>query len=112
MSLRAYAFLGVAIGLEVVATTALKLCEGFTKVGPTIVVVAGYALSFYCLSIVLRTLPTGIAYASWSALGNVLILLIAVKVHGEIPDLPALTGIGLIISGVVILNVFSKMQTH
>ena len=72
----------------------------------------GYQLSFYCLSHALRTMPIGIAYAIWSALGIVLVTLIGIFVFKQVPDLPAYIGIALIMAGVIIINLFSKMETH
>ncbi|ETX30491.1 DMT family transporter [Roseivivax isoporae] len=107
-----YAFLCVAIMAEVVATTALARSENFTRLGPTIITVVGYALAFYCLSYPIRVLPTGIVYAIWSGLGIVLITAVAWLWAGEKLDVPAMIGLALIVSGVVVLNVFSKSISH
>ncbi|MDZ4123765.1 MAG: SMR family transporter [Hydrogenophaga sp.] len=104
--------LGLAIVAEVIGTSALKASEGFTRMGPSVVVVAGYAIAFYCLSLVLKTLPVGITYAVWSGLGIVLITLVAFVLYGQKIDLPGLIGMGLIMAGVVVLNVFSKTAAH
>lgn len=90
----------------------LKLSEQFTRPLPSVVSVAGYLLSFYLLSHALRTLPVGIAYGIWGAVGIVLITLIGVFAFHQKPDLPAIIGLALIIAGVVIINFFSKMQVH
>ncbi|HLS43359.1 MAG TPA: SMR family transporter [Paenalcaligenes sp.] len=103
-----YLPLSIAIVAEVIATTALKSSEGFTRLVPTLVVIVGYGLAFYCLSLTLKHIPTGIAYAIWSGVGIVLISLIGWIVHKQVLDLPALIGMGLIIAGVVVINVFSK----
>lgn len=108
----AWLLLGLAIVAEVVGTSALKASEGFTRLGPSVVVVLGYAVAFYCLSLVLKTLPVGITYAIWSGLGIVLITLVAYVLYGQKIDLPGLLGMGLILSGVVVLNVFSKAAAH
>jgi multidrug transporter EmrE-like cation transporter len=108
----AWLLLGLAIVAEVIGTRALKASEGFTRLGPSVVVVAGYAIAFYCLSLVLKTLPVGITYAVWSGLGIVLITLGAFGVYGQKIDLPGLIGMGLIMAGVVVLNVFSKTAAH
>ncbi|MDO9203262.1 MAG: SMR family transporter [Hydrogenophaga sp.] len=108
----AWLLLGLAIVAEVIGTSALKASEGFTRMGPSVVVVAGYAIAFYCLSLVLKTLPVGITYAVWSGLGIVLITLVAFVLYGQKIDLPGLIGMGLIMAGVVVLNVFSKTAAH
>jgi small multidrug resistance pump len=107
-----FVFLVLAIVAEVVATTALKASVGFTRPLPSIVVVVGYGLAFYLLSLVLRTLPVGVAYAIWAGLGIVLVTLVGIVVFGERPDLPGMLGIGFIVAGVVLLQVFSKMSVH
>lgn len=105
-------FLIGAIVLETFATSMLKLSEQFTKPLPTIAMLAGYVLSFYLLSHASRTVPIGIAYAIWSALGIVLITLIGIFVFKQIPDLPAYIGLALIMAGVIVINLFSKMDVH
>lgn len=102
----------VAILGEVVATTSLKLSEGFTKLVPSIVVVVGYAIAFYCLSITLKSIPLGIAYAVWSGLGIVTVSILGWIVFGQKLDTWALLGMLLIISGVLILNLLSKTAAH
>ena len=94
----------IAILAEVIATSCLKASAGFTKALPSVVVVIGYAASFYCLSLALRTLPIGIAYAIWSGVGIVLVTSIAWIVYGQKLDWIALAGMALIIAGVVLLN--------
>ena len=106
----AYTYLGIAIVAEVVATSALKASEGFTRPMPSLITAVGYALAFYCLSHTLKSIPTGVAYALWSGVGIVLIS--AVGWLGQRLDAPALLGLGLIIAGVVVINVFSKSITH
>lgn len=105
-------FLTVAIVSEVVATSTLKFTDSFTKLWPSIIVIAGYGISFYFLSLSLRTIPVGIAYAIWSGLGTVLIIFAAWALFGQKLDIPALLGIGLIVSGVILMNVFSKAIPH
>ncbi|WP_409937445.1 DMT family transporter [Paraburkholderia sp. BCC1885] len=107
-----YALLAIAIVAEVIATSALRASEGFSRWLPAMVVVLGYGIAFYCLSLTLRSIPVGIVYAIWSGVGIVLISLVAVVLYRQVPDLPAIIGLGLIISGVVVLNLFSKMQAH
>lgn len=107
-----YLALGLAIVAEVIATSALKASESFTRWLPSIVTVVGYITSFWFLSITLRTVPVGVAYAIWSGLGIVLITTVAWLLFGQRVDLPAVIGMGLIIAGVVVLNVFSKVAAH
>ena len=101
-------YLGVAIVAEVVATSALKAAEGFTRLAPSVVVVVGYLIAFYFLSLTLRTIPLGVAYAIWSGIGIALISLIGWLVYGQSLDAPAIAGLTLIVAGVVVLNGFSK----
>lgn len=103
-----YLYLAVAIICEVIATSFLKVSEGFTRPVPSLITAAGYAVSFYFLSLALREIPTGIAYAIWSGVGIVLITTIAWVFQGQKLDMPALGGLGLIVAGVVVINVFSK----
>ncbi|MEN3374137.1 multidrug efflux SMR transporter [Dechloromonas sp. ZS-1] len=105
-------YLAVAIVSEVIATSALKAAEGFTRPWPSLLVVIGYGIAFYCLSVVLRTLPVGVAYAIWSGVGVALVALVGWLVYGQSLDLPAILGLGLIVAGVVILNVFSNTVAH
>ncbi|MCO4879866.1 multidrug efflux SMR transporter [Paraburkholderia caribensis] len=107
-----YALLGVAIVAEVIATSALRASEGFTRLVPALVVLLGYGISFYCLSLTLKSLPVGIVYAIWSGVGIVLITLVAILMYRQVPDLAAVAGLSLIVAGVVVLNLFSKMQAH
>ncbi|MDJ0807904.1 MAG: SMR family transporter [Gammaproteobacteria bacterium] len=107
-----YLYLGIAIVAEVIATNALKASEEFTKLGPSIIVVIGYGAAFYFLSLVLKTIPVGIAYAIWSGVGIVLVTLVAAIMFEQIPDIPAILGMGLIVAGVVVINVFSKTTGH
>ncbi|GED45349.1 MAG: multidrug efflux SMR transporter [Pseudomonadota bacterium] len=107
-----FVYLILAIVAEVIATSALKASVGFTRPLPSLLVVGGYGVAFYLLSLVLRTLPVGITYAIWAGLGIVLVTLVGIVVFGEKPDLPAVFGISLIVAGVVTLQVFSKMNVH
>jgi small multidrug resistance pump len=107
-----WVFLSVAIVSEVIATSALKASEGFTRLWPTLIVVAGYMSAFYFLSLTLKTIPVGVAYAIWSGVGVVLITLIAWIYFKQALDLPAIIGLSLIIAGVIVLNVFSKTVSH
>lgn len=104
--------LAIAIVGEVVATSFLRASNGFTELVPTLVVVIGYAITFYFFSLALQTIPVGIGYAIWSGTGIVLIALIAYFVHGQTLDLPAMIGMGLILSGVLVINLFSRSAAH
>lgn len=105
-------FLAIAIVSEVIATSALKAANGFTRLFPSLAVVLGYASAFYFLSLVIRTIPVGVTYAVWSGVGIVLVALIGWLIYGQKLDLPAVVGMTLIIAGIVVLNVFSKMTPH
>jgi small multidrug resistance pump len=105
-------YLAIAIAAEVVATTALKASDSFTKLYPALITVFGYSVAFYCLALTLRVIPVGIAYAIWSGAGIVAISLIGYVMFRQTLDAAALIGIGLIIAGVLVLNVFSKSAVH
>ncbi len=107
-----YLYLSIAIIAEVVATNALKASEGFTNWWPSVVVIVGYGLSFYLLSLVLKSVPVGVTYAIWAGMGIVLTALFATIFFNQILDLPAILGMGLIILGVVVIHVFSKTVTY
>lgn len=104
--------LGIAIVAEVVATTALKSTEGFTRLWPSLVVVGGYAAAFYFMTVSLRVLPLGIMYAIWAGVGIVLVAVLGWLLYKQALDAPAMLGIALIISGVVVINLFSRTVTH
>jgi small multidrug resistance pump len=108
----AYIYLFFAILAETIGTVALQASQQFTRIGPSIVVVIGYALSFYLLAITLKTMNLGIVYAIWSGLGIVMIAGIAYLVYGQKLDLPAILGLGMILGGIVIIHLFSSTATH
>ena len=108
----AYLYLALAILAEMVATSALKASKEFTKLVPSVIVLAGYGLAFYFMTLVLRTIPIGITYAIWSGVGIVLIAIVGAIFYKETPDLPAIVGMGLIISGVIVIHLFSKTVSH
>lgn len=108
----AYVYLIVAVMFETVGTSALQASEQFTRPKPLAVMAVCYASSFYLLSLTLRTMPVGIAYAIWSGLGIVLIALIGLVWFGQKLDLPAIGGLGMIIGGVIVINLFSKSLAH
>ena len=105
-----WVYLLLAIVSEVVATSALKSSESFSRLWPSVLTVVGYGVAFYLLSLTLREMPVGIAYAIWS--GIVLVSLAAVVLFGQKLDLPALIGMGLIVAGVIVINVCSKSVVH
>lgn len=105
-------FLCVAIIAEVIATSALKSSEGFSKSIASVIVVLGFIIAFYCLSLTLKTIPVGIAYAIWSGVGIVLVTIIAWIVFDQKLDVWGIIGIALIMSGVLVLNLLSKTSSH
>ncbi len=107
-----YVYLGGAIVLEAMGTTALKSSDSFTRLVPTIITIACFAASFYLLSFALREVPTGVAYAIWSGVGIVLISAVAWIVHGQRIDPAGIGGIALIVAGVLVINLFSKTAAH
>ncbi|MET0545879.1 MAG: SMR family transporter [Caulobacterales bacterium] len=108
----AYLYLAIAILAEVTATSFMKASEGFTRPLPTAVMLAGYVTAFFFLSLTLKTIPTGVAYAIWSGVGIVLIVAIAWVFQGQTLDVPAIAGMALIIAGCIVMNVFSKSVPH
>jgi small multidrug resistance pump len=105
-------YLAIAIVAEVIATSALKASDGFTRIGPSLFVVVGYAVAFYFLSLTLRTMSVGVAYAIWCGAGIILIALIGWLVLGQKLDLPAILGMALIVAGVAVINLFSSSVRH
>ncbi|WP_417548955.1 SMR family transporter [Methylophaga sp.] len=104
--------LSLAIIAEVFGTSFLKSSEGFTKLWPSVAVIVGYLVAFYFLSLSLKVIPVGIAYAIWAGVGVVLIALIGWIVFSQKLDIPAIIGISMILGGVIVLNVFSSSITH
>lgn len=107
-----YVALAIAIVAEVVATSSLKASAGFTRIGPSAIVVGGYGVAFYFLALTLKTIPVGIAYAIWSGVGVALITLAGWLIFGQKLDLPAVLGLALIVAGVVVIQVFSSASGH
>jgi small multidrug resistance pump len=107
-----YAYLAISILAEVIATSALKASEGFTRVLPSAVVAIGYVISFYFLSLTLKVLPVGIVYAIWSGIGIVLISAIGWVLYGQKLDAAAIAGMSLIVAGVLIVNLLSRSTGH
>ncbi len=108
----AYLYLAIAIIAEVAATSALKASAEFTKLFPSLIVMIGYGVAFYFMALVLKTIPIGITYAVWSGCGIVLVILVGALLYKQIPDIPAIIGMSLIISGVVVIHVYSKTMNH
>ena len=108
----AYAVLLLAIVAEVIATSALNASDGFTRLGPSLVTVAGYGLAFFCLAHTVRYIPVGIAYAIWSGIGMVLIAAIGWFWFRQALDAAAIAGIGLILAGVLVINLMSRSVGH
>ncbi|MES9935277.1 MAG: SMR family transporter [Sedimenticola sp.] len=108
----AYLYLAIAVVAEVGATSALKASEEFTRLVPTVIVIVGYSVAFYLLTLVFRSIPVGVTYAIWSGLGIVLVALISMFLYNQVPDLPAVIGMGLIVAGVIVINTFSKTISH
>ncbi|MQW90416.1 QacE family quaternary ammonium compound efflux SMR transporter [Sinorhizobium saheli] len=107
-----YTVLVIAIVFEVLGTSAMQAAQHFTRLMPTALMVVCYAVAFFFLSYTLRYIPVGIAYALWSGLGIVLISAVGYVTFGQKLDLPAILGLGLIIAGVLVLNLFSKSTFH
>ena len=106
------AYLLIAVACEVTATLALKSTDGFTRLWPSLISIMGYALAFYFLSLTLRTIPVGIIYALWCGLGIVLLVAVAWVYYRQALDAPALFGLGLIVAGIAVINLFSKSLPH
>ncbi|SFA45991.1 small multidrug resistance pump [Paracoccus halophilus] len=112
MPLMTYVALFTAITLEVIGTTFLQRSQQFTQLVPTLIMGICYAASFYFLTLALKTMPLGIAYAIWSGLGIVLVSLIGLVVFGQKLDLPAVVGLCMIVGGVIVVNLFSNSIAH
>ena len=107
-----YLYLAIAVIFEVLATSALKASNGFTNPGPSLLVVIGYGVAFYCLSVVLKTTPVGISYAIWSGMGVVLITFVGWFFFKQHLDIAALIGMALIVTGVIVIYLFSKSSVQ
>ena len=103
-----YFYLALAVLGEVIGTSFLKATEDFTKLWPSLIVVLGYGASFYFLTLSLKVIPVGIAYATWSGIGIVLVTVISIFLYKQVPDWPAIIGMAMIIGGVVLMQLFSK----
>ncbi|KFX71434.1 hypothetical protein TMS3_0105780 [Pseudomonas taeanensis MS-3] len=107
-----YVYLSIAIIAEVIATTSMKALDGLNKPLPLVLVVVGYVISFWMLSLVVKSIPVGIAYAVWAGLGIVLVSIAATVLYQQRLDIPAILGMGLIVSGVVVIQLFSHTTGH
>jgi small multidrug resistance pump len=105
-----YLYLLIAIVSEVVATSSLKASESFSKLIPSILVIVGYAVAFFFLSLTVKVMPVGITYAIWSGVGIVLVTIAGIILYKQIPDLPAILGMLLIMAGVLVINIFSNTK--
>ena len=107
-----YVYLAIAIAAEVIATTSMKAIDGFNKPLPLILVIGGYVIAFWMLTLVVRSIPVGIAYAIWAGLGIVLVSIAALVLYQQKLDAPAMLGMGMIVSGVVVIQLFSSSTGH
>ena len=104
--------LAIAIFFEVIATSFIPKAEQFTKLIPSVIVIFSYAIAFFLLSVTVKTMPVGIVYAIWSGAGVVLVATISYFAYGQRFDLPAIIGMGLIIAGVLVVNLLSNTVSH
>ena len=107
-----YLYLAIAVAFETIGTSAMQASQQFTRLWPSVLVIVGYAISFYFMALTLRYMPVGIVYALWSGLGIILIALIGYAVFGQKLDLPAIAGLGLIIAGIGVIQLFSNATAH
>lgn len=107
-----YIYLAIAIAAEVIATTSMKAIDGFNKPLPLVLVIGGYAIAFWMLTMVVKSIPVGIAYAIWAGLGIVLVSIAALVIYQQKLDLPAVLGMGMIVAGVVVIQLFSSSTGH
>ncbi|WP_417661771.1 DMT family transporter [Pseudomonas sp.] len=107
-----YLYLAIAVTAEVIATTSMKAISGLSKPLPLMLVIVGYGISFWMLSLVVKTIPVGVAYAVWAGLGIVLVSIAATFIYQQRLDLPAMLGMGLIVAGVMVIQLFSQTTGH
>lgn len=108
----AYYYLAIAICAEVIGTSAMKAVKGLSTPLPLALLIVGYAVAFWMLTLVVRTIPVGIAYAIWAGLGIVMVSIAGLVLYGQKLDLPAILGMALIVGGVVVIHLFSKSTGH
>ncbi|EGH72768.1 SMR family transporter [Pseudomonas syringae] len=110
--MNAYYLLAIAVCAEVIATTSMKAVKGFSTPLPLVLLITGYAIAFWMLILVMRTIPVGITYAIWSGMGIVMVSIAAFFIYGQKLDLAALLGMGMIVAGVAVIQLFSKTAGH
>ncbi|MBJ9974839.1 multidrug DMT transporter [Pseudomonas sp. S75] len=110
--MNAYIYLAIAICGEVVATSSMKAVKGLSTPLPLLLMIGGYAIAFWMLTLVVRSIPVGIAYAIWSGMGIVLVSIAALVIYGQKLDLPAMLGMAMIVGGVVVIQLFSQTAAH
>lgn len=110
--MNAYYYLAIAICAEVIATVSMKAIKGFSTPLPLVLVIAGYATAFWMLTLVVRTIPVGVAYAVWAGMGIVMVSVATLFIYGQKLDVPAMLGMALIVLGVVVIQLFSKTAGH
>jgi small multidrug resistance pump len=110
--MNAYYYLGIAICAEVIGTVSMKAIKGFSTPLPLLLVIAGYGIAFWMLTLVVRTVPVGVAYAVWAGMGIVMVSVAALFIYGQKLDVPAMLGMALIVLGVVVIQLFSKTAGH
>jgi small multidrug resistance pump len=108
----AYCYLAIAICSEVIATVSMKAIKGWSTPIPLLLVIVGYGVAFWMLTLVVRTVPVGVAYAVWAGMGIVMVSVAALFIYGQKLDIPAMLGMGLIVLGVVVIQLFSKTAGH
>lgn len=110
--MNAYYYLAIAICAEVIATVSMKAIKGLSTPLPLLLVIAGYGIAFWMLTLVVRTVPVGVAYAVWAGMGIVMVSVAALFIYGQKLDVPAMLGMALIVLGVVVIQLFSKTAGH
>ena len=110
--MNAYVYLAIAICAEVIATVSMKAVKGFSTPLPLALVIVGYGIAFWMLTLVVRSVPVGVAYAVWAGMGIVMVSVAALFIYGQKLDIPAMLGMGLIVLGVVVIQLFSKTAGH
>lgn len=107
-----YVYLAISIVAEVIATSALKASDGFSKLWPSVIVVIGYGIAFHFLALTLKTIPVGVAYAIWAGAGVTIVAIVGWLLFGQKLDAPAIIGMAMIVGGVVIMQAYSKTTGH
>ena len=110
--MNAYYYLAIAICAEVIATVSMEAMKGLSTPIPLLLIVLGYGTAFWMLTLVVRTVPVGVAYAVWAGMGIVMVSIAALFIYGQKLDIPAMLGMGLIVLGVIVIQLFSKTAGH